>query len=436
MKLTSVEIENYRAIERLVLEPDPELTVLFGVNGCGKTSVLSGVAMGLGTIQNFLRPKDDRVRFLKTDRRSGAPSMRVAVRTTGGMSWQREETGRQFARISEKKHGPGKQMGALLVEAGLTLDEAEPQNLPIGTYYDTDRVVLDVPQRRRGFEKGFDRVDAWHGALSARTDFRHFFQWFYAKENEELRALRRFATKGTALGQESTSRELRAVRTAISSMVGGVDDPRIEANPLRFVVTLEHDSGRSEDLTISQLSGGCRAVLTLAADLARRMAQGNPHLEDPLQSEAVVLIDEVELHLHPSWQQRVLDDLRRTFPNAQFIVSTHSPQVLTTVEPKHILELVNDDGRIVAKAPAASTFGVEAGDVLSTVMGVDERPDNWYTTALNAYRRLVSSDQGESEEALALRAKLEGESPDDPALNRADLEIRQRKMLQRMAESE
>ncbi len=436
MKLASVEIENYRAIERLVLKPDSELTVLFGTNGCGKTSVLSGIAMGLGTIQNFLRPKEDRVRFLKTDRRDGARSMRVAVTTTDGMSWQREETGRQFARISEKKHGPGKRMGALLLEAVLTLDEAEPRDLPIGAYYDTDRVVLDVPQRRRGFEKGFDRVDAWHGALSAQTDFRHFFQWFYAKENEELRALRRLAAKGTAVSHESTSRELRAVRTAISSMVGGVDDPRIEANPLRFVVTLEQESGRSEDLTINQLSGGCRAVLTLAADLARRMAQGNPHLEDPLQSEAVVLIDEIELHLHPSWQQRVLGDLRRTFPNAQFIVSTHSPQVLTTVEPKHILELVDDDGRIVARAPASSTFGVEAGDVLSTVMGVDERPDNWYTTALNAYRRLVSSDQGESEEALALRAKLEGESPDDQALIRADLEIRQRKMLQRMAESE
>lgn len=66
-------------------------------------------------------------------------------------------------------------------------------------------------------------------------------------------------------------------------------------------------------------------------------------------------------------------------------------------------------------------------------MGVDERPENWYTATLNSYRRLVSSDQGESEEALALRAQLEGESPDDPALNRADLDIRQRKMLRRTA---
>ena len=101
-------------------------------------------------------------------------------------------------------------------------------------------------------------------------------------------------------------------------------------------------------LELDQLSGGQRAVLALAADLAWRMAQGNPHLDGPLRSEAIVLIDEVELHLHPSWQQRILNDLRRTFPNAQFIVSTHSPQVLTTVEPKHIIELAREDGRIVA----------------------------------------------------------------------------------------
>jgi predicted ATP-binding protein involved in virulence len=77
-------------------------------------------------------------------------------------------------------------------------------------------------------------------------------------------------------------------------------------------------------------------MLAMVMDLARRMAQANPRLEDPLQSEAIVLIDEVDLHLHASWQQTILPDLLRVFPNAQFIVTTHSPQVLTTVEPEQI----------------------------------------------------------------------------------------------------
>lgn len=436
MKLASVEIENYRAIEHLVLEPDPALTVLFGINGCGKTSVLTSIALALGTIQNFFWPKEKRVGFLRTDRRAGAGPMRVATTTTDGMSWQREEIGRQFARVSEKKHGPGERLGGLLVATGLMFEEDHPRDLPIGAYYDTDRIVLDVPQRRRGFDKEFHRTDAWHGALSARTDFRHFFQWFYAKENEELRALRKLAVEGAEVKHDDASRELRAVRAAISSMVGGVDDPRIEANPLRFVVTVEQGSGRLEDLAIDQLSGGCRAVLTLAADLARRMAQGNPHLEDPLKSEAVVLIDEIELHLHPEWQQRILGDLRRTFPNAQFIVSTHSPQVLTTVAPEHIRELVVESGRVTIREPSAHTFGAEAGDVLDAVMGVDERPPrNEFVEVLNRYTRLVDDGDGESPDALTLRAELERLSPTDPALHEADLEIRRQKALASMADS-
>ena len=165
------------------------------------------------------------------------------------------------------------------------------------------------------------------------------------------------------------------------------------------------------------------------------MAQGNPHRDEPLRSEAVVLIDEIELHLHPSWQQRILNDLRRTFPNTQFIVSTHSPQVLTTVEPEHIVELAREDGRIVAGAAAGWTYGAEAGDVLSVVMGVDERPANDFTRKLARYRCLVGDDQGESDEALALRRDLQQLSPDDPALGRADVEIRRRKLFREMGEA-
>src|SRR3546814_12109482 len=87
-------------------------------------------------------------------------------------------------------------------------------------------------------------------------------------------------------------------------MIEGVHDPHIEINPLRFVVQVDRPHGRTEKLALNQLSGGYRIVLALVADLSRRMATANPHLSDPLHSEAIVLIDEVELHLHPDWQQR------------------------------------------------------------------------------------------------------------------------------------
>ena len=221
-------------------------------------------------------------------------------------------------------------------------------------------------------------------------------------------------------------------------MLPGISRPRMAANPFRFVVSAVSvsESGETETQTLEleQLSGGYRIVLALAADLARRMAQGNPHLDDPLQSEAIVLIDEVDLHLHPSWQQRVLPDLTRTFPNSQFIVSTHSPQVLTTVKAEHIVELYRAGDNIVAEGASAPTYGAPAGDLLAAVMRVNERPpNNGFVTILGDYMELVRSGKGESEPALKLRRKLDDLSPQDPGLDRADLEMRRQKVLKRIA---
>ena len=444
MKLKSVEIENYRAIEHLRLLLDPSLTVLHGDNTCGKTSVLSAIAVGLGGVPRCL-PSVSGIRFGKIDRRMGSPSVRVSLTATDGVAWECEWFAGKQGRYDV---GSLNQMMESIVQADRV---GAPIALPIVVFYDTDRSIVDRVKRHRSYAGERDNLEpqessredvpytekdrhslrylALDGALAARANFWQLFRWFRAKEDQELRE-----QKGRR-DFDYRQRDLSAVRDAISSMLHGVSEPRIDVQPLRFSVAVELVDGRSDRLEIDQLSDGQRAVLALAADLAWRMAQGNPFLENPLRSEAIVLIDEVELHLHPSWQQRILTDLRRTFPNTQFIVSTHSPQVLTTVEPEHVVELAREDGRIVAGSAGGWTYGAEAGDVLSVVMGVDERPVNDFTEKLARYRRLISDDQGESQEALALRQELQKRSPDDPALGRADLEIRRRKLFREMGES-
>ena len=422
MKLERVEIENYRAIEKLDLPLNPGLTVLHGDNAHGKTSVLSAIATGLGSIPMLL-PDVSGVGFRKTDGR-GSRQSRVGLSAVDGVAWDRRVHGGLRKR---SVHRELKDAMDAIVNADR--EETGPLDLPIVVFYDTDRAVFDQPQRRRGFKTEFPRYAALQGALSARTDFRDFFRWFYAKENEELREQKE------RLDFSHRLNDLKAVRRAIETMAPGVSNPRIELRPLRFVVSVRPDDGKPEQLSIDQLSGGYRIMLALAADLARRMAQGNPHLDDPLQSEAVVLIDEIELHLHPSWQQRILADLARTFPNAQYIVSTHSPQVLTTLHPEQIVKLSREDGRIVAGRAPEPTYGAEAGDVLNVVMGVDERPPNEFTQTLKRYMRLIGDDQGESREAKKLRRELERWSPHDPALATAELEIRRRKLFARMGVS-
>ncbi len=432
MKLKSVEIENYRAIEKLKLPLDPSLTVLHGDNGYGKTSVLSAIAVGLGA-ESMLGPfLDTFIDFCKEDWREDAGNPRVSLTTIDGKTGDRQGT---RSVVEQEKREQRSLIDRENLEKSLVENSrAEKKDMPIGVLYGTDRTVSDMPEsvlRHPPPLPLVPRLDAMKGALSAHTDFKGLLGWFYIKEDEELRRQKERRDFDYQL------KDVSAVRQAISSMLPEVSDPRTELNPLRFVVSRKSEQGQVEKLSLDQLSGGYRIVLALAADLARRMVQGNPHLDDPLKSAAVVLIDEVELHLHPKWQQRILGDLRRTFPNAQFIVSTHSPQVLTTVAPQHIVELFREGDRIVAGAPAGPTYGAESGDVLSVVMGVKERPpENEFTKALEQYRRLVSEGKGESEEALALRRELEKLSPRDYALNRADLEIRRRKLFKQMAESQ
>lgn len=427
MKLKSVTIENYRAIEKLELSLDQSLTVLHGANGHGKTSVLSAIAVGLGAVE-ILGPylHKSNIDFSEEDWREGAGSPQIVAESIDELIGKRHgDEHLDNYRMADLEHSHAK------------LDNhfrSTPEDdMPIVAFYGTERRVSGVPEwviSQPDSRFRSSRLDALEGALAARTDFEGFLAWFYFKRYEELQE------RDDREDSDYQLKDVSVIRDAISSMLPEVSNPRIELNPLRFVVSQKSEEGRIEKLSLNQLSGGYRIVLALAADLARRMAQGNPQLKDPLQSEAIVLIDEIELHLHPAWQQRILSDLIRTFPKAQFIVTTHSPQVLTTVEPQCIVELYRDGDNILAGAPAGATYGAEAGDVLSVVMGVSERPDNEFTKDLEKYRSLVSEGQGETTEALKLRRELEKRSPRDYALNRADLEIKRRKLFKKMAESQ
>ena len=428
MKLESVQIRNYRAVDSLDLPLDPQLTILHGDNAHGKTSVLSAIAVGLGAIPTLL-PDVSGIGFLRTDQRDERRRIRVTLTTTESVTWERT-WGRIPRRLNGEDPPPYRPMKQLQqwLDANARRGWGGQVDLPLVVFYDTDRAVLG-PGRSQRQSVGDNRYAALAGALSARTSFRELFDWFYAKENEELREQK------SRRNHDHQLKDLSAVRAAISSMLDGVSDPHVEMRPKRFVVTEKVGNGPAAVRNLGQLSGGCRAVLALSADLAWRLAQGNPHRDNPLDSEVVVLVDEIELHLHPAWQQRVLGDLMRTFPNAQFIVSTHSPQVLTTARPECIIGLGRDNDRVVASSLHAPTYGAEAGDVLSSVMGVNERPENDFKTTLDEYIQLVSAGQGTSPKAQRLRQELQDLSPHDPGLDRADVEIRRQRVLQELRKS-
>lgn len=324
MKLEQVTLENFRAFDRLELNLGSRLTLLLGGNGSGKTSVLDGIAIGLGAALTHL-PSVSGVTFKKQgDIRQHdnalAPYTRVHLETTRGLQWDRIQK-RDKGKATLKAIPQTKGLKAL--EAHLDETVIDPLNsgdeyvLPMFAFYGVSRAVLEVPLRRKGFPKNHSRMEALDQALEAQSSFKSAFVWFYNKENEEHRLQKEKRSF------DATLNELDAVRRAITRVFPDISDPHIELNPLRFAVTID-----GETLDLKQLSDGYKTLLGLVIDLSMRMALANPHLDDPLGAEAVVMIDEVDLHLHPSWQQRVLGDLLTTFTNTQFIVTTHSPFVV------------------------------------------------------------------------------------------------------------
>jgi predicted ATP-binding protein involved in virulence len=327
MKLKRLTLENFRGIAHLDIEFGARLTLLLAANGGGKTSILDGIAIGLGEVLTHL-PQVAGLSFKKSgdiyqQNNNIAPYARIVLNTTKGIAWDRL-TRRDKSASTLKLIPTGLGVKALrqfLDESIINpLNANEDFKLPIFAYYGVSRALLDVPLTRKGFTHQHARFEALANALKADSRFKSAFIWFYNKENEEHRLQKAQKTFDISL------KELDCVRQAIQQVFSDLSEPHIELNPLRFVVRQG-----AEWFNITQLSDGYKTLLGMVIDLSARMAMANPHLDDPLMAEAIVMIDELDLHLHPQWQQRIMGDLLRAFPNTQFIVSTHSPYVVEAV---------------------------------------------------------------------------------------------------------
>lgn len=157
------------------------------------------------------------------------------------------------------------------------------------------------------------------------------------------------------------------------------------------------------------LSDGQRIVLTLVGDLVRRATTLNPNLADHVlrKTPGVVLIDELDLHLHPTWQRRIIHDLKTTFPSIQFIATTHSPQLIGEALPEEVIRLGVDD----STSPAQS-FGMDSNWILKNVMGADER-DSGVKVKLQEVEQLINDMKLETAQTKVdeLRSEI-GNHPD------------------------
>lgn len=381
MRISRLALSNYRCFKEFILDLPGNFTILVGNNGSGKSAVLDGLAAGLASF------------FLGMGGSSTGNIHKSDVRTESAVLGSRIETRGQYpSRIECKGTITGKEITwarALKTEKGNTtygeareLIQAAAELkqrihasdasviLPILSYYGAGRLWRKKREKRES--AGVDlnsRFTGYADCLDAMTNDKIMHKWFEQMTYLELQEKRPIP-------------ELEAVKKAVLECFRHSGNSGINGNAARcrynvknheIEVTYETKDGRFEVLAFSQMSDGYRSVLSMVADMACRMALLNPQLLDGVtqKTDGVVLIDEIELHLHPAWQRNIIGTLKSIFPKVQFIVSTQAPSVIASAKRDEVVILKD-----CAAWTAPLTYGKDANTILNTVMDVPERQDD------------------------------------------------------------
>jgi predicted ATP-binding protein involved in virulence len=422
MEITKLKLENLGRFreQEIAFAPTATLpsnvTVLIGNNGAGKTSVLKSLATGLSWFVARLRSEKGAGSAIPEEViMNGKPSaaIHLDVYDQQDFHWV----------LAKSRAGKKGEQSSQLHDAARLADQYrslltadDNASLPLIAFYPVERVVLDIPLKIKD-KHSFLQLDGYDNSLNQGVDFRRFFEWFREREDSEnesavpaevLEHLQKVIaqSKNETIWKElqkinasAKDRQLTAVRAAIETFMPGFSNLKVRRRP-RLHMSIDKNG---ETLNVLQLSQGEKSLMALVGDIARRLAMMNPGLENPLHGDGVVLIDEVDMHLHPQWARSIIERLTNTFPNCQFVLTTHSPLVIS--DCKDVLVYSLDNGELT---PVPSQYGQDANTVLLDVMNTDIR-NAVINVRINDLRDLI--EDGRLNEAQALMHELEGELP-------------------------
>lgn len=419
MKINEITIKNFRGFEDFHAELNLNLTVFIGNNGSGKSTVLDAIAIAIGTFFSGLDgvpgigiTKED-VTYkcfdmgTVIDLQHQYPSVITAKGTLNNNTLE-------WTRSLDKENGRTR-----IVKARSIVDEASKYQqrirsgdttaiLPLISYYGTGRLWAQKKDSEKKDElMQFSRLSGYIDCLAAESNEKLMLKWFEKMTTQQAQ-------------RQQPSPELNAVEQAVSRCFAGITGSEqvatqfnLDTHSLDILYT--DASGKKVRVPMKNLSDGYKNTIGMIADIAYRMAILNPQLLENVLTETpgIVLIDEVDLHLHPVWQQRIIRDLQTLFPKVQFIVSTHAPSVISSVKRENMLVL-DADGQPYTLP--VEVYGKDANSILSAVMDANHRPaevqamfDQFYLTVetdltqaesiLNEIEALIGSEDPELTQA-------------------------------------
>ncbi|MGH9843266.1 MAG: AAA family ATPase, partial [Blastocatellia bacterium] len=353
MNIKRLELTHLRAFEHAEFDFTPGLNLLVGVNGVGKTTVLDALRICLSRILPRITASQSRPdSFEAEDTRGARPSLTaklsfvigkqefqyichqvrenvvaanaetIAPRMRDLLDQRRKPQGKLRKKLRElQESSTAPDLDTFSPDLGVLQAAAKSsKEHPIGIYFSTRRSLVSDAAPSVGKTLGGQAV-AFAEALNSRElRLAELANWIYAQE---------------ALASEHlpAKRHLAALRRAATEFLPDCKNLRAEVSPKPRILI----DKKRVTLDVRQLSDGERGLLAIVLDLARRLSQANPGLSDAVKhGQAIVMIDELDLHLHPKWQRTIVEQLAGTFPHCQFIATTHSPQIVAAVEPEHV----------------------------------------------------------------------------------------------------
>lgn len=374
MNVSRLRVAQLRAFDEAEFEFRPGLNLLVGINGVGKSTVLDALRILFSQVlSELIAVKDRSLRndFAPDDTKVGRDFLSAEISCEiGGTSFSylvhkpREE----FMSNPEAKEGQVREQtidtperrewtfdpATQIDESKLARQIRQDGEQPLAVYFSPHRSLLETEAPSRQSARGGVSAALAKALEPRRLYLPEFAEWWLTRE----------VLAGEGL--ESARIQLEALSEAVGSFLDSYGNLRAVREPKP---SLQVDKA-GVTLDVSKLSDGERSVLALVLDLTRRLSQANEGLDDPArQGRAVVLIDELDMHLHPSWQRTIVSRLERTFPNCQFIATSHSPQIIGEMSPENILT-IEQSGEVSRPSQA---FGMDTNWVLQVVMDVDER---------------------------------------------------------------
>lgn len=423
LRIDRLELSNYRCFSNCVIDLHPSLTVLVAENAQGKSAILDAIAIALDpivstivgtTASSFPRGA---VHLKRDDAGRMVPALPTKIHATASIAgramvtWERE-----LVSVSKRSRPSTRDLKEVLASSTRLAEASKDDSsniLPTVAYYRTDRLWTSQSERTRrtGPSTGRGRALGYQDWSSPTSSFGAFVDWYRSAFSELGASTSKFREKGDRI-----ERQLAAVHEAISSALeptgwcslswqsswSGDDNQIINGECL----AVEH-SARGM-LPLQFLSDGVKNMISLVADLSYRCVRLNPELgvDAAARTPGVVLIDEIDMHLHPRWQQVVVGLLTKAFPCVQFIVTTHSPQVLSTVDYESIRLIRLDGTNGVVSRPSYQTKGIESADILARLMNVDPVPQLQESQWLSDYRALLQTTRYDTTEGKALWTKI------------------------------